>query len=58
MLQSVISNQTNSEGKFSNFFQLAKGENIREQKMEEYGNKLKSQMQDEINENRNQNNKK
>ena len=56
MLRSVIPDQISPEGKFNNFFQLAKDENIWEQKMEEYTNKLKSQMENETNENSDQNN--
>eukprot|EP00590_Aulacoseira_subarctica_P011527 CAMPEP_0172420586 /NCGR_PEP_ID=MMETSP1064-20121228/6945_1 /TAXON_ID=202472 /ORGANISM="Aulacoseira subarctica , Strain CCAP 1002/5" /LENGTH=265 /DNA_ID=CAMNT_0013160611 /DNA_START=341 /DNA_END=1141 /DNA_ORIENTATION=+ len=56
MLRSVIPDQISPEGKFNNFFNLAKDESIWEQKMEEYTNKLKSQMESETNENSNENN--
>ena len=47
MLQSVIRDQISPEGKFSNFFELAKNEDAWEQEMEEYTNKLKSQTESE-----------
>ena len=56
MLRSVIPDQISPEGKFNIFFNLAKDESIWEQKMEEYTNKLKSQMESETNENSNENN--
>ena len=40
MLQSVIPDQISPEGKFNNFFQLAKNEEEWEKKMDEYTNKL------------------
>ena len=56
MLRSVIPDQISPEGKFNNFFHLANDENIWEQKMEEYTNKLKSQMENETNQILDQNN--
>jgi len=51
MLRSVIPDQISPEGKFNNFFQLAKDENnIWERKMEDYTNKLKKQMENQTNE--------
>ena len=47
MLQSVIPDQISPEGKFNNFFQLAKDENVWEQKIEDYTNKLKSSMENQ-----------
>jgi hypothetical protein len=47
MLQSVLPDQISPEGKFNNFFELAKDENVREQKMEEYTNKLKNQTENQ-----------
>ena len=48
MLRSILPDQISPEGKFSNFFELAKDEDAWEQKMEEYTNKLKSQTENEI----------
>ena len=56
MLQSIMPNQIGPKGKFNNFFQLAKDESLWQQKMEEYTNKLKSQMESITSENPNQNN--
>ena len=49
MLQSVFPDQISPEGKFNNFFHLAKDENAWEQKMEEYTNKLRDQMENQTN---------
>ena len=49
MLQSVIPDQISPEGKFNNFFHLAKDENTWEQKMVEYTNKLRDQMENHTN---------
>ena len=49
MLQSVIPDQISPEGKFNNFFHLAKDESAWEQKMEEYTNKLRDQMENHMN---------
>ena len=49
MLRSVIPDQISPEGKFNNFFQLAKDETIWEQKMEDYTNKLRNQMENQTN---------
>ena len=56
MLRSVIPDQISREGKFNNFFHLAKDEKAWEQKMEEYTNKLKNQMENETNQLLDQNN--
>jgi len=55
MLQSVIPIQTSPEGKFSNFFQLAKDKNNGNKKWKNMKTNL-SQMENEMNENSNQNN--
>ena len=47
MLQSVLPDQISPEGKFNNFFELAKDEIVWLQKMEEYTDKLKDQTENQ-----------
>ena len=51
MLQSVLPEQTGPEGKFNDFFKLANDEAAWENKIQEYTNKLKEQMEERINNN-------
>ena len=51
MLQSVLPEQTGPEGKFNDFFKLASDEAAWENKIQEYTNKLKEQMEERTNNN-------
>jgi hypothetical protein len=51
MLQSVLPEQTGPEGKFNDFFKLANDETAWENKIQEYTNKLKEQMEEQTNNN-------
>ena len=54
MLQSILPDQISPERKFNNFFELAKMDEVGEQNMKEYTNKLKSQTESETRDTPNQ----